>query len=139
MQLDRSVVARAAALATVIAGSALGITNWSRLGALPPDVDAPGVLEAILLVTPVVVVVRVGIMGLGLYIVASIVGLVIEGRWLVKAGISGAEAEPSESAYLMLASQEDSELRLDQVETSIDEIWDAIDAMEERVYSEDEE
>jgi hypothetical protein len=139
MRLDRSVVARVAALATVIAGSVLGIANWGGIAALSPDMDAPGVLEAILLVKPVLAAVRVGVMGLALYIVASIVGLVIEGRWLVKAGISGAEADSARTESLVVGSQEEVEDWLATTESSIAELWDAIDTIEERVYVEGEE
>ena len=136
MDVDRFTIARLAALAAVGAGVALGVANWRSLVSVPPSGSAPGALEAVLLVRPVLVAVRVGVMSLALYLAASIVGLVIEGRWLVKAGISGAEAEPS---ALTIGYQEETSDRFESIDAAIVELQEVIDAMEDRVYAEDGE
>jgi hypothetical protein len=136
MEFDRYLIARGAAMATVVLGLVLGIAYRESLSAVPPVAESSGALEAVLLAKPVLIAVRVGVMGLAIYAAASIVGLVIEGRWLVKAGISGAEAEPS---VLAIGYQEETSYRFASIDAAIEELREAIDEMEERVYEEDAE
>ncbi|MGH2755629.1 MAG: hypothetical protein ACRDLB_14535 [Actinomycetota bacterium] len=136
MRLDQQLVARLAAVAVVLVAISLTVAGAGKIVSVPRQTVEPGAVEAILLVQPVVVAVRLAVIAVATYLVASIVALVIEGRWLVKAGVSGAEAEPS---ALALGYQEGTGVRLDLVDSAINELWEAIDAMEDRVYEEDDE
>jgi hypothetical protein len=93
-------------------------------------------LERVVAVPVVIAALRITLVVLSVYLTASAVGLLLEGRWLVRAGPSGAEVEPAE----MLDHLQDGSLlsadRLTYVEESVDQIWDVINELEDRMSGE---
>jgi hypothetical protein len=113
------------------------VGSWEDIaGASPPSPSASS-LERVVAVPVVIAALRITLVVLSVYLSASAVGLLLEGRWLVRAGPSGAEVEPAE----MLGSLQDGSLinedRLTDLEQSVDEVWDVIGRLEDRLDGEE--
>jgi hypothetical protein len=126
-------IARLIGLSLLIASLAYVVWSWKDIAGVSPPSPSAGSVERVLAVPVVVASFRITLVVLSVYLTASAVGLLLEGRWLVRAGPSGAEVEPAE----MLAPLQDgsltSEDRLTDLEASVDEMWDVIGQLEDRL------
>jgi len=125
-------IARLIGLSLLLASLAYVAGSWEDIAGVSPPSPSAGSLERVLAVPVVVASLRITLVVLSVYLTSSAVGLLLEGRWLVRAGPSGAEVEPSE----MLAPLQDESLtnedRLTDLEGSMDEVWDVISQLEDR-------
>jgi len=127
MELRNRTVVRVVLAASITAGLAAILLNWGSLTAPLSEADAPGAVERIFGVPPVIGAVRIGTVMIMSYLAGSVGGLAIEGRLLVRAGPGGAEAEPAGAlAGLGLSNLELKEALL-ELRESIEEVWEFID------------
>jgi hypothetical protein len=125
-------IARLIGLSLLLASLAYVAASWEDIAGVSPPSPTAGSLERVLAVPVVIAALRITLVVLSVYLTASAVGLLLEGRWLVRAGPSGAEVEPAE----MLGPLQDGSLlnddRLTDLEESLDEVWDVIGQLEGR-------
>jgi hypothetical protein len=126
-------IARLIGLSLLLASLAYVAGSWEDIAGVVPPSPTAGSLERVLAVPVVLAGLRITLVALSVYLTTCAIGLLLEGRWLVRAGPSGAEVEPAE----MLAPLQDGSLtnddRLTDLEASVDEVWDLIGQLEDRV------
>src|SRR5918992_5812095 len=124
-------IARLIGLSLLLASLAYVAGSWEDIAGVSPPSPSASSLERVVAVPVVIAALRITLVVLSVYLTASAVGLLLEGRWLVRAGPSGAEVEPAE----MLAPLQDGSLtnddRLTDLEESVDEVWDVIGQLED--------
>jgi hypothetical protein len=125
-------IARLIGLSLLLASLAYVAASWEDIAGASPPSPTAGSLERVLAVPVVIAALRITLVVLSVYLTTCAVGLLLEGRWLVRAGPSGAEVEPAE----MLGPLQDGSLlnddRLTDLEESLDEVWDVIGQLEGR-------
>jgi hypothetical protein len=126
-------IARLIGLSLLLASLAYVGWSWEDIAGASPPSPSAGSLERVVAVPVVIASLRITLVVLSVYLTASAVGLLLEGRWLVRAGPSGAEVEPAE----VLGPLQDGSLlnddRLTDIEESVDEVWDVIGQLEDRL------
>jgi hypothetical protein len=119
-------------LSLLLASLAYVAGSWEVIAGVSPPSPSAGSLERVLAVPVVIAALRTTLVVLSVYLTTCAIGLLLEGRWLVRAGPSGAEVEPAE----MLGPLQDGSLlnedRLTDLEESLDEVWDVIGQLEGR-------
>jgi hypothetical protein len=119
-------------LSLLLASLAYVAGSWEVIAGVSPPSPSAGSLERVLAVPVVIAALRITLVVLSVYLTTCAIGLLLEGRWLVRAGPSGAEVEPAE----MLGPLQDGSLlnddRLTDLEESLDEVWDVIGQLEGR-------
>jgi hypothetical protein len=119
-------------LSLLLASLAYVAGSWEVIAGVSPPSPSAGSLERVLAVPVVSAALRITLVVLSVYLTTCAIGLLLEGRWLVRAGPSGAEVEPAE----MLGPLQDGSLlnddRLTDLEESLDEVWDVIGQLEGR-------
>ena len=119
-------------LSLLLASLAYVAGSWEVIAGVSPPSPSAGSLERVLAVPVVIASLRITLIVLSVYLTTCAIGLLLEGRWLVRAGPSGAEVEPAE----MLGPLQDGSLlnddRLTDLEESLDEVWDVIGQLEGR-------
>ena len=132
-------IARVIGLSLLLASLAYVGWSWEDIAAVSPPAPSASSLERVVAVPVVIAALRITLVVLSVYLTASAVGLLLEGRWLVRAGPSGAEVEPAE----VLGPLQDGGLlnddRLTDMEESVDEIWDWIRRLEYQLDEEENE
>ena len=117
-------------LSLLLASLAYVAGSWEVIAGVSPPSPSAGSLERVLAVPVVIAALRITLVVLSVYLTTCAIGLLLEGRWLVRAGPSGAEVEPAE----MLGPLQDGSLlnddRLTDLEESLDEVWDVIGQLE---------
>jgi hypothetical protein len=125
-------IARLIGLSLLLASLAYVAGSWEDIAGVAPPSPTAGSLERVLAVPVVIAGLRITLVVLSVYLTTCAIGLLLEGRWLVRAGPSGAEVEPAE----MLGPLQDGSLlnddRLTDLEESLDEVWDVIGQLEGR-------
>jgi hypothetical protein len=125
-------IARLIGLSLLLASLAYVGGSWEDIAGVAPPSPTAGSLERVLAVPVVIAGFRITLVVLSVYLTTCAIGLLLEGRWLVRAGPSGAEVEPAE----MLGPLQDGSLlnddRLTDLEESLDEVWDVIGQLEGR-------
>lgn len=129
--------ARLVGVASLLAAALLIVFSWEEISQAPAIGDSP--FGQIFGARPVAIALRIAVAALSSYLFASIVGLSLEGRWVVKAGPGGAEVEPSRPLDLVRDGDEDAEERFSQLEEALQELWDALEALRDEVGLEQEE
>jgi hypothetical protein len=132
-------IARALGIALLLGALSLVAGSWEDITAVSPVSPSAGSIERVVAVPVVVASLRIALVVLSVYLTASAVGLVLEGRWLVKAGPSGAEVEPAELLDYFQDGSLVNEDRLTEVEESVDDIWDWISRLEDHLDEEGDE
>ncbi len=132
-------IARLIGLSLLIASLTNIVWWWKDIAGVSPPSPSAGSLERVVAVPVVVASLRITLVVLSVYLTASAVGLLLEGRWLVKAGPSGAEAEPAEMLDYFQDGSLVNEDRLTEVEESVDDIWDWISRLEDHLDEEGNE
>ena len=119
-------------LSLLLASLAYVAGSWEVIAGVSPPSASAGSLERVVAVPVVIAALRITLVVLSVYLTTCAIGLLLEGRWLVRAGPSGAEVEPAE----MLGPLQDGSLlnddRLTDLEESLDEVWDVIGQIEGR-------
>ena len=132
-------IARVIGLSLLLASLAYVGWSWEDIAGVSPPTPSASSLERVVAVPVVIAALRITLVVLSVYLTASAVGLLLEGRWLVRAGPSGAEVEPAE----VLGPLQDGGLlnddRLTDMEESVDEIWDWIRRLEYQLDEEENE
>jgi len=101
--------------------------GWDEIVDVPrPESDA-NAIEQLVAARPVAISLRVGLIILTTYVLVSVAALVVEGRWLVKAGPTGAEVEPSHMLEWISRANSELDERLAIVEETLDDLWDEVD------------
>lgn len=118
---------------TFLAGVAYGLANWAALTASAPRPPNPSLWEQILLAPPLLTLMRLAILLGASYFVASLVGLVLEGRWISKAGPSGAEADPAPALESIQAAGEELDERMASLEEAAEILAAKIQEIEARI------
>ena len=113
--------------------------SWEDIVGVSAPPPSAGSLERVVAVPVVIASLRIALVVLSVYLTASAVGLLLEGRWLVRAGPSGAEAEPAEMLDYFQDGSLVNEDRLTYMEESVDEIWDWISRLEDHLDEEGNE
>jgi hypothetical protein len=130
-------IARLIGVSLLFGSFAFVVGSWEDIAGVSPPSPSASSLERVVAVPVVIAALRITLVVLSVYLSASAVGLLLEGRWLVRAGPSGAEVEPAE----MLGSLQDGSLinedRLTDLEQSVDEVWDVIGRLEDRLDGEE--
>jgi hypothetical protein len=126
-------IARLIGLSLLLASLAYVGWSWEEIAGVSPPSPSASSLERVVAVPVVIAALRIAVVVLSVYLTTCAIGLLLEGRWLVRAGPSGAVVEPAE----MLAPLQDGSLtnddRLTDLEASVDEVWDLIGQLEDRV------
>ena len=126
-------IGRLIGLSLLFASLAYVVGSWEDIVGVSPPPPSAGSLERVVAVPVVIAALRITLIVFSVYLTTCAIGLLLEGRWLVRAGPSGAEVEPAE----MLAPLQDGSLtnddRLTDLEASVDEVWDLIGQLEDRV------
>lgn len=126
-------IARLIGTSLLFASLAYVAGSWEDIVGVSAPPPSAGSLERVVAVPVVIASLRIALVVLSVYLTASAVGLLLEGRWLVRAGPSGAEAEPAEMLDRLQDGSLLSAVRLTYVEESVDQIWDVINELEDRL------
>jgi hypothetical protein len=129
-------IARLIGLSLLLASLAYVAGSWEDIAGVAPPSPTAGSLERVVAVPVVIAGLRITLVVLSVYLTTCAIGLLLEGRWLVRAGPSGAEVEPAEMLDYFQDGSLMNEDRLTYMEESVDEIWDWISRSE---YHLDEE
>ncbi|MGH2817147.1 MAG: hypothetical protein ACRDJS_01655 [Actinomycetota bacterium] len=132
-------IARLIGISLLFASLAYVAGSWEEIVGVSPPSPSAGSVERVVAVPVVIAALRVALVILSVYLTASAVGLLLEGRWLVRAGPSGAEAEPAEMLDYFQDGSLLNEDRLTDMEESVDEIWDVISRLEDPLDGEGDE
>jgi hypothetical protein len=122
-------------LVTLLAG-ALVAAEWDAMAHTPRTPKA-GAVDQILTSLPDLISLRIGLIAVVAFVVSSVLALTFRGRWLIKIGPAGAEAEP-ETSELLDSNMEILD-RLDNIEASVAELWEGLDVIDAELRSEDGE
>jgi hypothetical protein len=122
---------RAVVLVAVVLGIGAVALNWHTMIRPVGPIDERGLLIEIVAVPPVVGALRIGLVLLSSYVAASVLGLAIEGRLLVKAGPGGAEAEPAGALAELERMNRELEDSVMELDDSLEEAWGAIRQLQE--------
>jgi hypothetical protein len=126
-------IARLIGISLLFTSLAYVAGSWEDIAGVSPPAPSASSLERVVAVPVVIASLRITLVVLSVYLTACSIGLLLEGRWLVRAGPSGAEVEPAE----MLAPLQDGSLtnedRLTGLEESVDEVWDVVGQLEDRL------
>jgi hypothetical protein len=126
-------IARLIGISLLLASLAYVAASWEEIAGVSSPSPSAGSLERVVAVPVVVAALRIALVVLSVYLTASAVGLLLEGRWLVRAGPSGAEAEPADMLDFFQDGSLVNDDRLTDLEASVDEVWDVIGQLEDRV------
>lgn len=85
-----------------------------------PSVEPNGIWDQLLGTRQVAVAIRLAIVAGAVYVVASVVGLIAQGRWLTR--IRGAEVDPARSAEEQLGGLESLDARATRLEEAVEEM-----------------
>jgi hypothetical protein len=132
-------IARLIGTSLLFASLAYVAGSWEDIVRVSVPPPSAGSLERVVAVPIVIASLRIALVVLSVYLTASAVGLLLEGRWLVRAGPSGAEAEPAEMLDFFQDGSLVNEDRLTYMEESVDEIWDWISRLEDHLDEEGNE
>jgi hypothetical protein len=132
-------IARLIGISLLLASLAYVAGSWEDIVGVSSPSPSAGSLERVLAVPVVIASLRITLVILSVYLTASAVGLLLEGRWLVRAGPSGAEVEPAEMLDFFQDGSLVNEDRLTYMEESVDEIWDWISRLEDNLDEEGNE
>jgi hypothetical protein len=130
-------IARIIGISLLFGGLAFVAGSWEDIVVVFPASPSDGSLERIVAVPVVIAALRITLVVLSVYLTASAVGLLLEGRWLVRAGPSGAEVEPADMLDRLQDGSLLNEDRLTDLEESVDEVWDVIGQLEDRLDGEE--
>lgn len=98
---DRThLLARATGALVLVAGFVYVVMHWSALSA-EPTIEGRHLWDQLLGTAEVALAVRLSILGGALYLLASVVGLTIQGRWVAKIGRQ-TEFDPARTAERQL-------------------------------------
>lgn len=92
--------------------------QWDAF-AQAPSVEPNGIWDQLLGTRQVAVAIRLAIVASAVYVVASVVGLIAQGRWLTR--IRGAEVDPARSAEEQLGGLESLDARATRLEEAVEE------------------
>jgi hypothetical protein len=129
-------IARIVGMLLLLGACAFIARSWRDIISVPTLSSSAGTLERLLAVPVVMAALRIAFVILSAYLTASAIGLLVEGRWLVRAGPSGAEVEPAEMLDRLQDGSLLNEDRLTDMEESVDEIWDVISRLEDSLDTE---
>jgi hypothetical protein len=126
-------IARLIGLLLLLASLAYIVGSWEDIVGISPPSPSAGNLERVVAVPIVIAGLRITLVVLSVYLTTCAIGLLLEGRWLVRAGPSGAEVEPAEMLDYLQDGSLVNEDRLTEVEESVDDIWDWISRLEDHL------
>jgi hypothetical protein len=126
-------IARLIGLSLLLASLGYVAGSWEDIAGVSPPSPSAGNLERVVAVPIVIAGLRITLVVLSVYLTTCAIGLLLEGRWLVRAGPSGAEVEPAEMLDYFQDGSLVNEDRLTEVEESVDDIWDWISRLEDHL------
>lgn len=103
----------------VVVSVAYIAVHWDSF-AQGPVVQGTGIWDQLLGTQEVAIAIRLAIVAGAVYVVASVVGLILQGRWLTK--IRGAEVDPASSAEKQLEGLESLDARATSLEEAVEEM-----------------
>jgi hypothetical protein len=132
MKADRYRSIRAfLATSLFVAGLVFMALGWNEIAEPPSLRREATAVEHVIAARPVAISLRVALISLATYVLASVVALALEGRWLVKAGPAGAEVEPSPALESLKEANAELNERMAIVEETLEKVWESVETVQD--------